>query len=134
MQRSYNSRTSSYKKVQLSTRYTEKPYAAAKYLLKRLIGYVKSDVIESHFKTVLTLVDDEVVHRVDLVIEVTHAGQVIIHSRGRGRALTGRGGRSGRVCALGLHADTGVAVRAEDGGGGISGHLAYLQPTAVPVS
>lgn len=61
MQRSYNSRTSSYKKVQLSTRYTEKPYAAAKYLLKRLIGYVKSDVIESHFKTVLTLVDDEVV-------------------------------------------------------------------------
>ena len=45
----------------MSTRYTEKPYASAKYLLKRLIGYVQADLIENKLSTVLTLVDDEVV-------------------------------------------------------------------------
>ena len=48
-------------KTLLSTQFSNERYAAAKYLLRPLLGYVKADVIEEKLDTILTMVDDEVV-------------------------------------------------------------------------
>lgn len=45
----------------LSTQFSNERYAAAKYLLRPLLGYVKADVIEQKLDTILTMVDDEVI-------------------------------------------------------------------------
>ena len=60
MQSSYNASDLPGKTL-LSTQFSNEHYAAAKYLLRPLLGYVKADVIEQKLDTILTMVDDEVI-------------------------------------------------------------------------